>query len=1192
MSVENHSEQPLPVRPSFRRDVLTVAFVASAYFGAHQIAYLFPDAEKVLMAVWPAGGIGLAALLLNPRRLWPAILVGLFIAGNSANVLIGRPLFNSVGFMTANVFESLACAWLITRWCGENVRFSRVQEVAVLLLAATVVNACTAVIGACTAALAGISSFLSFWQTWCIADGLGILVVTPLIVCWTPSRNSLPDLRRNNVIESGLFMTIWCAVAWLAFHEGMTHPTFFLKPYLLVGLLAWPALRLGQRGVTLALAVLAVIALSSSSVVRADPLVWGAISPTDHVLLLQVYLGCTAVAGLLIAASYAESKAAEQELRKSKEKYRDLYENSPDILISVDAESGRIVQCNDTCARITGYSKEEIAGRPVLSMYHPDCRGQVEKCFQVFLKTGEVSNEELRALCKNGTILDVMLNARAMRDEHGNILYSRSSWSDITYRRKAEAALRESEEKFSVAFRFAPMPMTITSMEDGRLIEVNDTFVTAYGYRRSEVLGKTVFEFGMWSDEDERSSWLQQVKREGHVANYDFSVPTKDGRLRKGLLSTVTIHLQGKACLLSAFNDITERSSAEEALRESEQMLRSIVVATPVGLCFTENRIIKWANSAWKNMFGFTDESEYVGKPTRIMHPSDAQYVRARQKAYNGLGQGAVGDAYTDFMRRDGSQFSGYLRSTHFDPADPSKGTVSAISDETEIIQAEKARRESEERYKVLFEDSRDAVFITTIDGIFIDANKSFCDLSGYDRNELESSKVEQMYADPADRRVFQETIRKTGSLKDFSIQLRKKDGTIFEALVTASVRYSDKGEILGYQGIIRDVTEKKQLERQLLQAQKMEAVGALAGGVAHDFNNILQVSLGYSELILGDEELPNRYRKDLKKVFESARRGAELVQRLLTFSRKTEFKPQPLNVNRRITELREMLDRTIPKMIEIQLSLDEDIATINGDPTQIDQVIMNLAVNARDAEPDGGKLVIETANVMLDEEYTSMHLEAKPGHYVLLTVTDTGLGMDKDTLEHIFEPFYTTKGVGEGTGLGLAMVHGIVKNHGGHVSCYSEPGHGTTFKIYFPAVVSEEEERETIELKMPQGGSETILLVDDEELIRDLGSRILLKAGYSVLTANNGKEALEIYRKEQGRISLVILDLIMPEMGGKQCIQELLKIDSLVKVLLASGYSSARETEKTIESRSRGIVRKPYEMRGLLEAVRRALDA
>jgi CheY-like chemotaxis protein len=381
-------------------------------------------------------------------------------------------------------------------------------------------------------------------------------------------------------------------------------------------------------------------------------------------------------------------------------------------------------------------------------------------------------------------------------------------------------------------------------------------------------------------------------------------------------------------------------------------------------------------------------------------------------------------------------------------------------------------------------------------------------------------------------------------------------------------------------------------LERQLLQAQKMEAVGTLAGGIAHDFNNLLQVTMGYAEVLLSRKDKADSEYPRLQQILQAGRSGSELVQRLLTLSRKTESKQRPIDVNYQIEQARRLLERTIPKMIEIELRLAASLATANADPTQLEQIIMNLAVNARDAMPEGGKLTLGTENVTLDEDYCRRHPGAKPGNYVLLAISDTGFGMDKEILDHIFEPFFTTKGVGMGTGLGLAVVYGIVKQHGGYVTCESQPGHGTVFKVYLPAI----EEQEIVsgelaeELRLP-GGTETILLVEDEEVVRDLGELILCESGYRVLTAKNGKEALTIYQRNRESISLVILDLVMPEMGGKQCFEELLKIDPRVKVLIASGLSVDGSTKEALEGVARGFASKPYNMKEMLRSVRKVLD-
>ena len=315
------------------------------------------------------------------------------------------------------------------------------------------------------------------------------------------------------------------------------------------------------------------------------------------------------------------------------------------------------------------------------------------------------------------------------------------------------------------------------------------------------------------------------------------------------------------------------------------------------------------------------------------------------------------------------------------------------------------------------------------------------------------------------------------------------------------------------------------------------------------------------------------------------------MVQQILAFSRKTETKPRPINLNKQVEQLKKMLSRLIPKTIEVEISLDSGLPTVNADPAQIEQVLMNLAVNARDAMPNGGRLLIETQTVLLDEKYCRLHLEASQGRHALLVVTDTGVGIDRTTMDRIFEPFYTTKKPGQGTGLGLAMVYGIVKSHGGHITCESELGRGTTFKIYLPAHQAEGEADVTISGEFSALGTGTILLVDDEEFVRSLGQRILEKAGYTVITATNGQEAVEIYKEKGNQISLVILDLIMPVMDGNQCLEEILRLDPRARVLIASGYSPDGTIRETLEGGAKGFVGKPYNLKQLLKTVRDALN-
>jgi len=386
-------------------------------------------------------------------------------------------------------------------------------------------------------------------------------------------------------------------------------------------------------------------------------------------------------------------------------------------------------------------------------------------------------------------------------------------------------------------------------------------------------------------------------------------------------------------------------------------------------------------------------------------------------------------------------------------------------------------------------------------------------------------------------------------------------------------------------------MNEQKQLEKELQQAQKLEAVATLARGIAHDFNNLLQAIQASSELLLlktheGEPGFPL-----LNQIIDAVERGGSLIRQLLTYSRKIKSEKRPINLNDQVHQAHQLLQRTIPKMIEIDLRLEEDLNLADADPVQIEQVLMNLAINARDAMPEGGRLFIRTSNVMRPEKHASIPSLSHSRKWVLLSVSDTGHGIDKETLEHIFEPFFSTKAPGKGTGLGLSMVHGIVKNHDGRITCRSTPGKGTCFRIYLPAVEPSREKKPVEEKRGVQEGNEIILLVDDEEAVRKTGKERLERAGYKVLTASGGEMALEIYRQKTSKIHLVLLDLIMPGMSGISCLYELLQTDPGVKVVIISGYSPDEETLEVIKACTNGYLRKPYTGDQLLSTVRKALD-
>jgi signal transduction histidine kinase/ActR/RegA family two-component response regulator len=387
---------------------------------------------------------------------------------------------------------------------------------------------------------------------------------------------------------------------------------------------------------------------------------------------------------------------------------------------------------------------------------------------------------------------------------------------------------------------------------------------------------------------------------------------------------------------------------------------------------------------------------------------------------------------------------------------------------------------------------------------------------------------------------------------------------------------------------------DKKRLEAQLLHAQKMEAIGTLAGGVAHDFNNILQAITGYSELLLLKSDPVDPDHKDLQAIKEAAQRASHLVRQLLVFSRKMENKYEAIDLNEVIIRIAKMLERTIPRMIKIEMVLENRLELISADVTQVEQVLMNLGVNARDAMPDGGTITIKTANAVLDEAFCKSHLGAQPGTYVLMVVSDTGHGMEKEVLDHIFEPFFTTKQRDKGTGLGLATLYGIVKSHRGFIYCSSTPGSGTSFEIYFPALPTQAVTplKPSVETRQLPRGTETILVVDDEVAILDLAQEILENHGYSILLAKSGEEAIETYRNHRHRVDLVILDVGMPGMGGYKCLEELAKINPAIKTIISSGYSATGKVKAALQTGAADFIGKPYTLAGLLHKVREILDS
>ena len=510
--------------------------------------------------------------------------------------------------------------------------------------------------------------------------------------------------------------------------------------------------------------------------------------------------------------------------------------------------------------------------------------------------------------------------------------------------------------------------------------------------------------------------------------------------------------------------------------------------------------------------------------------------------------------------------------------------------------------KESEERKRIIIESSPDVIFSLSIaDGSITSLSQAFERITGWTVQEWLGRPFQDLvHPDDIDRALKKiQHLVDGAATKAFELRLKTREGDWTTGEIIGRPEYRN-GELHSILGFARDVTdrkkaeeEKERLQAQLQHVQKMEAVGSLASGIAHDFNNILQAISGYIQLMMVQSASITDYRPYLKEVDKAVARASDLVNRLLAFSRKVEPELKPVNLNMEVTQTIQMLSRTIPKMIRLESFLAGDLKLVNGDSNQLDQVIMNLCANARDAMPEGGNLVVETANVMLDHEFCSRHYGTTPGLYVWLSVSDTGCGMDKETITQIFDPFYTTKEIGKGTGLGLASVYGIVKNHRGVITCESTLGKGTTFSVYLPALPATGPVQPVVDRSGRSGllGNETLLLVDDEEAILDAVQEILELYGYKVKTASTGEEALRIYREEGDNIDLVVMDIGMPGMGGQKAVAELLDYDARVKVVIASGYSSSAAIKGSLGLKDDHYLHKPYQVSDLLKTVRLILD-
>ncbi|RJP84774.1 MAG: PAS domain-containing sensor histidine kinase [Desulfobacteraceae bacterium] len=634
-----------------------------------------------------------------------------------------------------------------------------------------------------------------------------------------------------------------------------------------------------------------------------------------------------------------------------------------------------------------------------------------------------------------------------------------------------------------------------------------------------------------------------------------------------------------------------------EQVQRSESNFRMMVENVPdiIWTMSMDTMQIEYMSPSVTAMMGYSKE-EILAKTFRdVLTP--ASFSLVAQHLQNGLAQLQTDPGNfpklhaleVEYVSKDGSTLWVELTAKPvFNTQGKLVDLIGVSRDISQRIIAEKALKKSEEKYRSLFESSRDVNYITTLDGEIIEFNPAGMELFGYSKEDIIGADILTLYNTPEDRIKFKETIRQKGYVRDYEINFRKKDGTRIDCLLTSTFWQSEEGDILGYQGIIRDISDQKRMMRQFQQIQKMEAIGTLAGGIAHNFNNLLMTIQGNTSLMLMKTDPGHPHYKKLKTIEEHIQYGSDLSRQLLGFARGGQQQSKTVNLNT-IIRMSAKVFASTKKDITVHTDLSSELMQVEADPSQIEQSLFNLLVNSGHAMPEGGDVYIHTENTEL-AAYQLAPYQHQGGRYIKLSVTDTGIGMDAKTKEKIFDPFFTTKEHGQGTGLGLSSVYGIIKNHGGYIIVYSEPGKGTTFNIYLP-VSEKSSEKISTPAEPLLKGAETILIIDDEPMITTIGQTMLSEMGYTVITANDGEAALEIYNSAAKTIHLVILDLIMPKMSGSAVFARLKELDPQVRVLLSSGYSINGQASELMNKGCSGFIQKPFNMMEISKKVREVLD-
>ncbi|MDB4949388.1 MAG: domain S-box protein [Gemmatimonadetes bacterium] len=904
------------------------------------------------------------------------------------------------------------------------------------------------------------------------------------------------------------------------------------------------------------------------------------------------------VGGLLTLRDVTERREAAAATRRSERRYRSLFEHAAVGVAHVSAD-GRWLEVNGRLLCMLGYAREELVGARVVELSVADDPGAEWGRLMEGVAGGASFEVERHYRRRDGSVLHALVTVSRVGGEEGDPDHFIGIVQDVGEQRRAQEALRESEERFRVLVEHASVGI-VSVDADGRFRHANRAYREMLGYSEEELRG---LRFSRISHEGERQANLElfgemlagkrdsyalekrYLHRDGHVVwtrLFVAAVRDPDGRF----LYTTTL-----------VEDVTEQRLADRARREAEERQRRILetVDDAIWIVSPERRIV-FSNRAGEEILGAPvaecspealDVSAWrvVGADGEEFAPEARPFVRVLATRRAVMGVECLVDA------PNGRRMVLSLNAT---PLLASDGTVEGVVASVRDVEQARGAAERIRFQAALLGEVGEAVIATDAEGRVVYWNAAAERLYGWTAEEAAGRPVVELTpsedSHAAAREIMDALLR--GESWSGELDVRRKDGSTFPARVTDAPLHDASGALVGIVGVSSDLTERRALEQQLHQSQKMEAVGRLAGGIAHDFNNLLSVILGNLALLMMDLPEGDPLREELREIEQAARRAARLTQQLLAFSRRQILKPEPVDLNDRIRDMEGMMRRVIGEDVEFVTRLDPALGRVRVDPSQLEQVLMNLLVNARDAMPHGGRVTVETCNDEVgDPPPANLGDALEPGPYVRLLVRDTGAGMDADTRARVFEPFFTTKDVGKGTGLGLSTVYGIVRQSGGVVCVDSAPGKGAAFRVYLPRISAPAAvDPEAGHDEFPRGRG-TVLLVEDEAAVRSVARRILERGGYTVLEADGGVAALRVGESLDGPIDLLVTDVVMPGVGGTELADALRRLHPGLKVLFMSGYTEDRLVHHGADGERPAFMQKPFRPDDLLRHVRALLE-